>query len=280
MPFPLRTCIFCIATALIVVLRTSNAQASDNEPSIVNYSYAVVFGTGAYQVKDQKAYVLRIPLSYSLRQASAERPGAKLLLPAITGFYDYDYDNVLKSGAPGDAATLGFVPGLEFEYAMNERWRLKPFGQIGVGRDLKNNENALIYVAGINSHYQLPDLGKWRFALGNTVTYTGFDPDDGDAQSMGIVGAGVDIIYRWGLQLLKKPTNLANSLIYYWYLDNPGFKQGDDRSKSVNGEFEWSLALDFTKPYDVMGIEIDRIGVGFRYGNNIKGIRLVTKFPF
>ena len=29
-----------------------------------------------------------------------------------------------------------------------------------------------------------------------------------------------------------------------------------------------------------MGIEIDRIGLGFRYGDNIKGIRLVKNFPF
>lgn len=280
MSFPLHSWIFCTASALMLALATLTAQAADDDQSMVNYSYAVVFGTGAYRVKDQKAYILRAPLSYSLRQPSAERPGFKLLLPALAGFYNYDYDNLVKTGSPGDAATLGFVPGLQFEYVMNERWRLKPFAQIGLGRDLKNNENALIYVGGTNSHYQLAELGKWRFALGNTLMYTGFDPDDGGAQSMGILGAGVDIIYRWGLQLFQKPTNLANSLIYYWYLDNPGFEQGDDRSKSVNGEFEWSLALDFTEPYNLVGIEIDRIGLGFRYGDNIQGIRLVTKFPF
>ena len=50
--------------------------------------------------------------------------------------------------------------------------------------------------------------------------------------------------------------------------------------KSISDEFEWGLALDFKKPRSIMGIEFDRIGLGFRYGDNIKGIRLVTKFPF
>ena len=276
----LRIYIFCMATALIFFSGSLTAKSKDEGQSVVNYSYAVVFGTGAYKVNDQKAFVFRVPLSYKLREPSRERPGIKLLLPALTGFYDYDYDKIAQAGSPGDAATLSFVPGLEFEYVMNERWRLKPYGQVGFGRDLKNNENALIYLGGVNSHYRLPNPGKWQFALGNMLAYMGFDPDNGSAQSIGILGAGIDMIYPWGLHMFGKETNFANYLACYWYLDNPSFEQGDDRSKSVRGEFEWGLALDFKKPHKFMGIEFDRIGLGFRYGDNIKGIRLVTKFPF
>jgi hypothetical protein len=219
-------------------------------------------------------------MSYRLREPSPGQPGIRLLLPVLVGFYDYDNDSVLQGSTPGDAATLSFVPGMEFEYVVNERWRLKPYGQVGFGRDLKNNENSLIYMAGINSHYRLPGSGEWKFALGNTVTYAGFDPDDGDTQSLGILGAGIDMISPWKLKMFGKETRLASSLIYYFYADNPSFEQGDDRSKSVNGEFEWSLALDFGEPRKLMGIEFDRIGLGFRYGDNVRGIRVVTKFPF
>lgn len=276
----LRICIFCMATALIFLSGSLTVKSQDKDQSVVNYSYAVVFGTGAYEVKDQKAFVVRVPLSYKLREPSRERPGIKLLLPVLTGFYDYDYDKITQTGSPGDAATLSFVPGLEFEYVMNERWLLKPYGQAGFGRDLKNNENALIYAGGVNSNYKIPNPGKWQFALGNMLAYTGFDPDDGSAQSIGILGAGIDMIYPWGLDMFGKETNFANYLVYYLYLDNPSFEQGSDRSKSVSGEFEWGLALDFKKPRNFMGIEFDRIGLGFRYGDNIKGIRLVTEFPF
>lgn len=269
-----------MAAALILVSGVLKANSPDEDQSVVNYSYAVIFGTGAYKVKDQKAYVIRVPLSYGIREPSREHPGIKLLLPALIGFYDYDFDSAFKGDTPGDAAALSFVPGLAFEYVVNERWRLKPYGQLGFGRDLENDENALIYVAGVNSYYSFPRQGKWQFALGNTVTYTGFDPDDGGTQSLGILGAGIDMIFPWKLNILGKETNFANSLIYYLYLDNPSFEQGDDRSKSVSREFEWSLAVDFKKPRKLLGIELDRIGLGFRYGDNIRGIRLVTKFPF
>ena len=272
--------IFCMATALIFVSESLTAKSPDEDQSVVNYSYAVIFGTGVYEVKDQEAFIFRVPLSYRVREPSRERPGIKLLLPALIGLYDYDHGKIFQGGSPGSAATLSFVPGLEFEYVMNERWRLKPYGQVGFGWDLKNNENSLIYVGGINSHYRIPNQGKWHFALGNMLAYTGFDSDDGGTQSVGILGTGIDMIYPWGVHMFGQETNLANYLIYYLYLDNPSFKQGDNRSKSVSGEFEWGLALDFKKPRNLMGINFDRIGLGFRYGDNIKGIRLVTKFPF
>ena len=256
------------------------ANSPNEDESVVNYSYAVVFGTGAYKVNDQKAFIFRVPFTYRLREASPGRHGIQLLLPTLAGFYDYDYDKIAQANTPGDAATMSFVPGVEFEYLVNERWRLKPYGQVGIGRDLKNNENALIYVGGVNSHYRIPSPGKLNFALGNMLAITGFDPDDGSSQSMGILGVGIDMLYPWGLQLFGKETSLANHLIYYLYLDNPGFEQGDDRTETVRGEIEWGLALDFRKPRKLLGMELDRVGLGFRYGDNIKGIRLVTKFPF
>jgi hypothetical protein len=267
-----------VVIALLCVSGRLFAQVLDKDENLVNYSYAVVFGTGVYQVKDQTAFILRAPFSYRLNEPSAESPGMNLLLPAMVGYYDYD--DVTSGSLPSDAATFSFVPGLELEYPVNERWRLKPYAQAGLGRDLQNKENALIYVGGLKSRYSIPHEGKWRFALGNTAVYTGYDPDDGSSQSTAILGVGIDMVYPWGLSLLGKQTSLANYLIYYSYLDNPSFEQGDDRAERVTGEIEWGLALGFEHPPKLLGYEFNRIGLGLRYGDDIKGIRLVTDFPF
>ena len=55
-------CIFCMATALIFVSESLTAKSPDEDQSVANYSYAVVFGTGVYKVKDQEAFVFRVPL--------------------------------------------------------------------------------------------------------------------------------------------------------------------------------------------------------------------------
>jgi hypothetical protein len=77
-----------------------------------------------------------------------------------------------------------------------------------------------------------------------------------------------------------RPIASVGWLLYCAYVDNPTFERGGNRSKSSNGEFEVSLAMAFSKPRKLMGIEFDRIGLGFRYGDNVRGIRVVTKFPF
>jgi hypothetical protein len=266
----------CMATLCALSKLATPALAKDD--SAVNYSYATVFGSGIYQVKDQTALILRLPLSYKLREPSVEHPGIKLLLPVMVGYYDYD--NIFIGILPADAATLSFVPGLELEYIMNKRWRLKPYGQVGLGRDVKNKENAFIYVGGLKSHYSIPHEGKWRFALGNTAIYTGYDAGDGASQSTAILGTGIDMVYPWSVSLFGRKTSLANYLIYYWYLDNQSFKQGNGLEVHVNGEIEWGLALSFEKPPKLLGYEFDRIGLGFRYSENLKGLRIVTDFPF
>ena len=73
--------VFCMATALILVSGELTANSSDEDQSVVNYSYAAYFGTGAYQVRDQKAYVIRAPLSYGVREPSPEQPGIRIRLP-------------------------------------------------------------------------------------------------------------------------------------------------------------------------------------------------------
>lgn len=269
-----------LSLALLLIVCPVIAEQSGDDENVVNYAYAVIFGTGAYKVKDQKAFLFRIPFSYQVREASPPQPGLRILLPAIVGYYDYDYDNIFEGDLPGDTAVTSFVPGLEYSYELSPAWRLKPFGQLGVGRDIQNSENALIYVAGVTSRYRLPVDSRFRFALGNSAVFTGYDPEDGASQSMGILGTGLDVIYPWGVSLFGKETTLTSYVIYYLYLDNPQFEQGDDRAQKVNGEVELGLALGFEKPPTVLGMTLERIGLGFRYGGDIRGVRIVTDFPF
>jgi hypothetical protein len=269
-----------LALALSCTEQPVNAQTLDENDNRVNYAYAVLFGTGAYKVNDQTAFVLRLPFAYQVREATPSEPGLTLLLPVMMGYYDYDLGSAFQGELPGDAATQSFVPGIEAEYRVNPAWRLSPYGQLGVGRDLKNNENALIYVGGISSHYTFNGFDRWRFALGNSAAYLGYDPDDGGTQTFGVFAVGIDMIYPWHFSIAGRRTRFTNYLAYNWYLDTPGFEQGESSSKSVSGEAEWGLALGFAKPPRLLGVEFDRIGLGFRYGNDIKGIRLITRFPF
>ena len=67
------------------------AQEQDEAETLINHAYPVIFGTGIYEVNGQTAFIIRAPLSYTLRETSPSQPGMNLLLPLLAGYYDYDY---------------------------------------------------------------------------------------------------------------------------------------------------------------------------------------------
>ena len=49
----------------------------------------------------------------------------------------------------------------------------------------------------------------------------------------------------------------------------------------VSNEVEVALTLRARKPYQILGVSFDRIGLGYRQGSDgLKGVRLVASFPF
>ena len=97
--------------ALLLTVCPVLAEESGDDENVVNYAYAVIFGTGAYKVKDQKAFLFRLPFSYQVHETPPPQPGLRVLLPAIVGYYDYN--NIFEGDLSSDAAVTSFVPGLE-----------------------------------------------------------------------------------------------------------------------------------------------------------------------
>ena len=55
-----------------------------------SYSYAVFVGTGLYRFDDRQIFVLRIPVSWQLRELEPDQMGVKLLLPVAIGIQNFD----------------------------------------------------------------------------------------------------------------------------------------------------------------------------------------------
>ena len=130
--------IFC-AVALISAAANvdiNSAQASDAPDELLNYSFGVWLGSGIYKVTgaDKRFAVLRVPFSYTFREAQydkeryRDRLGFKLLFPAVVALQE-ETDTNFTFGA------AALVPGLEVQVPVNKYWTLKPFGQFGAGKD-------------------------------------------------------------------------------------------------------------------------------------------------
>jgi hypothetical protein len=265
-------------------LAVSAAQAQSRfvqqRDDLVNWYYAATFGTGVYTSGDRTVAVLQLPLSHTLREPAQDRWGLRVTLPVSVGFYDYQYNDIFNQGLPEALSTISFVPGLELEKQVTPRWRLKPYISGGLGWEFEGGSNAWIYDAGLRSRFVLGEDKEVEFALVNRLSLAGYNSNEDSRQPLGYLAIGLDIVVPTRTELLGRPLIFAMTPAYYRYFRRLRFAQFDDADNSIAEEFELAISVLTRRPFSILGIDVDRIGVAVRGGEDITGFRLFTSLPF
>lgn len=257
----------------------SRALGADEEQDIVNYSYITGLGVGGANTDNQTVRAIQVPFSYQLRPMTDEQWGIKLLFPVTFGVVGFDVFDVIGNVISLDAKVLSIVPGVEFQVPVRKDWVLKPFGKVGGGRDVSLGENAFIYSAGLKSSFFIP----WRdflFTLGNEISFDGYDPGGEERQDYASIAIGWDTRYPLGFTLKSAETNIGGWISYYYYFDELLFEQPQGAPLAIGQQFEIALAFGTYEKIPIWFMNFDRIGLAYRFGDDLKALRLVFEFPF
>lgn len=267
--------ILLIGFLLVMLMMSSPAAAVE---STINYAYSFKLGTGVYRVGALDAFVVNLPFSYTLVSPSESRMGVKLLLPFSFGYYDYNY-SILERGLKERLATASFVPGVELTAPMSQRWELKPFVHAGLGKDFAGGDVAWIYASGIKSLYRF----TWydiHLGIGNELSYYGYDPEDGESGGFGLFSTGLSMEKETGIEVMGRELYGGFFFIYNLYLQELKFRRLRGRTKEIDQEFQFALTLAPDRPFRIVFFDLDRFGIGFRFGDNLSAIYLAGSFPF
>ncbi len=247
--------------------------------NVINWYYANMFGTGYYKVGDTRVGILQMPFTYTFKTIRGKQDdyGIKLLVPVSAGFHSFDFNELFD--LPNNVATLSVVPGIELEYLVSESWVLKPYANIGVGEEFTQKVWSWIYGAGIKSRWILP-FQNGEFTLGNSLNYAGYSASEGSTRAMISFVTGLNWVTPLNFTLFNRNTNLGTHLVYYGYLNEIDFIEGNKEPFTVRNEFEIALTLGTHKPRTFLGFDYARYGLAFRYGENLRAVRLVSDFPF
>ena len=258
--------------------QTTVQERSQNVDQLFNWYYASVFGTGYYKIGEESVAVVRLPFAYTLREPSEEHWGIKLTFPVAAAFarfdlQDFDLGNVSTAG-------LSVLPGIEAQIPVGKRWTVKPFANVGMGRDFQHDTNALIYSVGVSSIYQRPINDNVLSAVGAKLTYAGYQ-SGGEKSVLGALSVGGDLGFPLRKEISGRPLILGTQLIGTVYFNNLDFLMPGSGTEKVSSEVEVGLTLSVRRPFEVLGIGFDRIGIAYRRGSNdLRGVRLVGAFPF
>jgi len=253
-------------------------QRAARVDELFNWYYAAAYGTGVYKIGDQTVGVLRASFAYRVREAGDGQWGIRLTFPVTAALSEFDLTNFQLGHVR--VAGLSVLPGIEAEIPLAERWVLKPFANIGPGREFKHDSTAVIYSTGAATVYRLPLENGWRSALGAKLAFAGYDAGS-ESSRLAALTVGGDIEIPIDMELAGRPALLGMQLTGTVYFNRLEFLLPDSAEKKVSAEMEIAFTLGVRKPVEFLGVSIDRVGLGFRRGSDgLKGLRLVGSFPF
>lgn len=268
--------VFINLISICLCMGKNAAAANDDLRGGINYAYATWVGTGYYSVGDQRAYILRGRLSIPLLESHKQRKwDLDLLLEGTIGFYDSLIDAT-------DVAAVTAVPGLMFNYPVRDNWWLKPFGQIGIGKDFSGGDAVFLGAAGIKSLAAFPQADGVVWELGNSLMFADNSNSNNTVSDEGFS------MFEFGLnrrtlinyRFLDQPTHLNLFFVYTEFINDLRFFHVDADDKRLKRLYKFGLAFTADEQFSFLGIKLGGGGLDVTLGDHYVGIGLNTGFPF
>jgi len=266
-----------VLPALLLVVLPAAAQSAD-PGGLVNHPFVFGLGTGDSNAAETKVYDLRIPVFYPLIPLEEERKwGLRLKLTVYAGVYNFFVDEA--SDFELRFQSLAATPGVEFLLPVGGGWLLKPFTEIGYARDFDNDLGFGVWSVGMRTLVTWP-VGKIDLSLGTKVQYLSTFTSGLDlADDFGEVRLGLDGRHPLGFTIGGHPADLSLYVIRRQYIDAI-IERTEGESLEIEATNEIGFTFGTTPRTKLWFVKLPRIGLGYRWAKNARGIRLNFGFPF
>jgi len=266
-----------LAAILAIAAPCVGQSGGDTEPDPSVHPFAFGLAGGDSAVPDTEVYDLRIPASFKIFAADDDNWGLRLRLVVYAGVYDFTLDNAIDFNYRFQS--LAATPGVEFLLPVGKGWILKPFAEIGYGRDFDNALSYGVWSAGLRTIATWP-VKKWNLSLGTKAQYLStFTSTVAELDAYGQIMLGCDARHPVPFTIGGHQGDISGYYIRQQYVDAV-----IDREETDPLEIEYTNEIGLTFGTDprvkLWFVKLPRIGLGYRWGPNVKGVRLNFGFPF
>lgn len=243
-----------------------------------SYAYAHELGSGIYDFDGRTLQVYRLPFSKRLREPQATRPGLRLTLPLTLGFLDFEPRDVIETGLPQQIDSISFVPGIEFEFALERGWSVLPYAKLGATVNDASEVTATIAGAGVSGHRDFAlgdaDAHYAAEALWSGIDYRASLADDSFVR----VRNGLELRRALGPAVGGRRLVAGGFAILDLNVDPPS---GPVTQLDVpRAQAELGIVLGLQPRAQIGRVPLPRIGLSYRIAGDLSGWRIVFGEPF
>jgi len=254
---------------------------STDPNALINYPFFLDNGLGGFDVSGRSVQAYRFPFFRTLRPVPDHPWGLRLMLPVSFGVHD------LKAALDGDQRfresfrTLTFVPGLELRLPTAGGWFFKPFVEAGVGKELSASGGwVLLYAAGARALRELP-RGRHQWSFGAGAKWNGVSGLSDDlSDAWGVVEAGLDFRYPLGASIASRELDSSVYLIARRFFSDLVFNRIGQEPIEIEAQYEIGFTFGTEGPIRLWRFKLPRIGLGYRFGGDLRAYRVNFGFPF
>ncbi|UCH85298.1 MAG: hypothetical protein JSW50_06300 [Candidatus Latescibacterota bacterium] len=243
----------------------------------INYAFSTQLGSGIYTVNGRNIQIYRVSLARRLKAADADTWGYRLAVRTTLGFYNLKLDDILEQGIPDHVATLAILPELEFEAPRwYPNWHLLPFVGVGGGKDFQGGSFNYIFALGIRSRAIWPWGEKKHIRLGNQLVYSVATSRDVDfTDDFGMFETIVDVRRPLGFGIADHQLDASVYGGNYAFLISPRLIDVGKTELNFALNWEFGVTLGTAEPWKVLGLQLPRIGIGYRFDSQYGALRIL-----
>jgi hypothetical protein len=277
---PLSAWTFALLWALALPHGAAAQTPTPTDTGFANYAFASELGSGIYEIDGRTIEVYQLPFNYLWRAPAQHggRPGIRLILPLTVGFFNFQPSDLEHLRIPTQIGAVSFEPGVELDYWLSDAWHVYPYAKAGATFASSTRINALIYGIGVRSDYRFDTLesdGLWRAELLHAGVSYGSDlPNDAFTR----LRDGVELRRNLPWPVHGREPQIAPYAVTDIYFDAPSGPESGISARTV--QFEAGLMFGVSPMWQVHGIPLPRLGVGYRVAGVLSGWRLVIGDPF
>ena len=284
--------------AVSALVQKAAAQANGRQLDVqVNLPYAVQFGFGSYDVGGLSVDVFRVPVQHTFSLG----PNEDAWRLALTGYLGYGHFSFESSVlGPKVTASEDFVfvlPQAELQIPLRRWWTVKPYVAAGVGRTFNGSAAVegtsggefhveegfvFLYAAGISNLFEF-QLQDFVLSVGSRLAAAGdatIGPSRSPNTNYGTLQNGLEVRHPLGLDVKGLVPDVGVSFIYYYFFPSAKFSLPGESPLEVSNQFEFGINIGSAKPAKLWIFNNPRIGVSYRFGDGLTGVRAQFGFPF
>lgn len=211
----------------------------------------------------------------------------KLRLPVSLGFFDFDFENIPDLELPDRVGTYTVTPGIQLDYQYTKNLIIESYLDLGYARNLTTNRDVLVHSGGISSLYSF-NINNYDSIWANRIYYAGYDGHNYDASDLyAAVQVGIDTGLPSKYELFGytyQPRIFATAFWYFTEVDfdlpiSSASSTLEDSKVTLSNSFELGMTMKFDQKIGYSWVGIDRLGLSYRFSENINIVRLLFSFP-